>query len=289
MNVVLNFSPLALFLIMLGVGMSISIKDFIEVFKNLKILLIGLLSQIVILPLIGFLFVILMPVDLVFKLGIILITCVPSSVTSNYITKLVDGNIALSVSLTSITASLSFITIPFILIIIAPIATDEAIIFQELNFIKMSLGLLSITSIPIFVGMVINIKFSIFAEKIKNIYSIFSLLLFIVVISAAWISEWNTIISLYKSIGFLVAGLSVVILIVSFILVNLFKLSEANRKTIIIESFVQNAAMAIIVGGVAFGLNSGYLAIAALYALLQYKILLFLWAGNNFFKKFYKI
>jgi hypothetical protein len=63
----------------------------------------------------------------------------------------------------------------------------------------------------------------------------------------------------------------------------------ANKKAIIVESFIQNAAMAIIVGGVAFGLNSGYLAIAALYALLQYKILLFLWAGNNFFKKFYKI
>ena len=66
----------------------------------------------------------------------------PSAVTSNYITKLADGNIALSVSLTAITACLSFITIPFILIIVAPYCIDEATVFQELNFLKMSLGLL---------------------------------------------------------------------------------------------------------------------------------------------------
>ena len=77
-----------------------------------------------------------------------------------------------------------------------------------------------------------------------------------------------------------------VILIVSCSLTNLLNLNKANKKTIIIESFIQNAAMAIIVGGVAFGDKNGYLAISALYALLQYKILLFLWATNKLFKKF---
>ena len=67
---------------------------------------------------------------------------------------------------------------------------------------------------------------------------------------------------------------------------NFLNLNEANKKTIILESFIQNAAMAIIVGGVAFGAESGYLAIAGLYALLQYKILLFLWATNKLFNKF---
>ena len=288
MNTIVNFSPLAIFIIMLGVGMSVSLKNFIEVFQDIKVLLIGLFSQIVILPVIGFLFVIFTPVDLVFKLGIILITCVPSAVTSNYITKLVSGNIALSVSLTAITASLSFITIPFILIIVAPLALDEASVFQELDFIKMSLWLLLITTIPVFIGMFINTKFLIFVEKINKFYSIFSLLLFVIIILAAWFSEWNIIISLYKSIGFLVAALAIVVLIISYTFVNLFNLNEANKKTIIIESFIQNSAMAIIVGGITFGAASGYLAIAALYALLQYKILLLLWATHKFLKKFNK-
>ncbi len=286
MKIILDFSPLALFLIMIGVGMSVNIKSFFEVFKNLKALLIGLLSQMVILPLIGFLFAIFAPIDHVFKLGIILITCVPSAVTSNYISKLVDGNVALSVSLTSITACFSFITIPFILLIVAPGVLDRTDIFQELNFIKMSLGLLMITTVPVLMGVFVSRKFSVFAKKINKFYSIFSLLLFVTTVIAALASEWNVVINLYESIGLLVISLALVVLITSYTLVNLINLNEANKKTIIIESFIQNAAMAIIVGGTALGAGNGYLAIAVLYALLQYKILLFLWCVIKFFKKF---
>ena len=286
MNIILQFAPVVIFLITLGVGMSVNIKNFIDVIKNLKVLLIGLFLQMVILPSIGFLFAIFSPVDLTLKLGIILITCVPSAVSSNYITKLADGNVALSVSLTAITVCLSFITIPFIFTIVAPIAIDGANVFQKLNFIKISAVLLLTATIPVVLGIFINTKFPIFVEKINKFYPIFSLSLFMTVILAAWFSEWNNIIVLYKSVGLLVLALSMVILIVSFSLTNLLNLNKANKKTIIIESFIQNAAMAIIVGGVAFGDKNGYLAISALYALLQYKILLFLWATNKLFKKF---
>ena len=285
MNIVLQFTPAVIFFIMLGVGMSVKIKNFIEVFKRLNVLLIGLFSQMVLLPAIGLTFAIFAPVDLSIKLGIILITCVPSAVTSNYITKLADGNVALSVSLTAITACLSFISIPFILLIVAPIALDETNIFQKLNFTKMSLGLLLITTTPVLLGIFLNTKFSIFVEKINKFYSIISLLLFLTIILAAWFSEWTTITSLYKSIGILVIALVVVVLIASYVLVKLFNLNKASRKTIIIESFIQNAAMAIIVGEKVFGNESGYLAISALYALLQYKVLILLWCTNKLFSK----
>ena len=285
MNVILQFAPIVIFLIMLGVGMSVNIKNFIDVFKNLKVLFAGLFLQIIILPSIGFFFAIFAPIDLVLKLGIILITCVPSAVTSNYITKLADGNVALSVSLTAITACFSFVTIPFILLIVAPIAIDGAALFQKLNFVKMSLSLLILTTIPVLLGVYVNTRFSIFAEKINKFYAFFSALLFSIIIFAAWISEWSSIIYLYKTIGLLVISLGVVVLITSYTLANLLNLNEANKKTIIIESFIQNGAMAIIVGGVAFGDKSGFLAIAALYALLQYKILFLLWLTIKFFKK----
>jgi len=283
MNIVLNYSPIALFLIMIGIGMSVSIKSLIEVYKNLKVLLTGLLLQMLILPTIGLCFAIFAPVDTAVKLGVILITCVPSAISSNYITKLASGNIALSVSLTAVTSSLSFITIPFMLIIVAPIILDEAIIFQEFNFKKISLFLFFMATVPILIGTFINTKFSIFVEKIKKIYSIFSLLLFLIIIFAAWFSEWDFIISLYKSIGLLVVLLLILILVITYTLVNLLNLSEINRKTIIIESLIQNAAAAIIVGSAFLGVEGGYLAVAALYALLQYKILIFLWVINKFY------
>ena len=124
-----------------------------------------------------------------------------------------------------------------------------------------------------------------FVKEINKFYSIFSLLLFVIIILSAWFSEWSSIVILYKSIGLLAASLAIVILITSYTLVNSLNLNEADKKTIILESFIQNAAMAIIVGGVAFGEKNGYLAIAALYALLQYKILLLIWAKNKIFKK----
>ena len=285
MNIVLQLSPVAMFFIMLGVGMSVNIKNFIAVFTTLKVLMIGIFLPMIILPSIGFFFAIFLLTDPVLKVGIILITCVPSAVTSNYITKLVGGNIALSVSLTAITACLSFISIPFILSIVAPIVIDGTSVLQKLSFLKLSLALLLITTLPVFLGIFINTKFSTFVEKINKFYSTFSLLLFMVIILAAWISEWSTIIVLYKSIGLMTLSLAIVVLITSYTLVKLLNLNEANKKAIIIEAFIQNAAMAIVVGGTNFVDKSGYLAIAGLYALLQYKILLLLWAGNKIFIK----
>ena len=110
MNIIIQFTPVVMVFIMFGIGMNVNKKNFFEVFKDLKSLSTGLLLQIIILPTIGLTFAFFGPDNLVLKLGIILITCVPSAVSSNYITKLAGGNVALSVSLTAITACLSFIT-----------------------------------------------------------------------------------------------------------------------------------------------------------------------------------
>lgn len=282
MLIISKFAPFLLFYIMLSVGMSTNIKNFIEVFKNLKALLIGLASQIIILPLIGFLFAFFATSDPVLKVGIILITCMPSAVTSNYITKLASGNLALSVSLTAISASLSFVTIPFIFLIVSPAVIGETTVLQGLDFKKMSLNLLLMTTIPVLIGMFVNTKFFIFVKKINKFFSYSSLLLFLIIIFGAWISEWNSVSQLYKSIGILLVFISATILIIVNILVNVFNLNLENKKTIIIETFIQNGAMAIIVGELTLGFGSGYMSVVAIYALLQYKIFLFWWATKKF-------
>ena len=282
MTIISKFAPFVLFYIMLCIGMSTNIKNFVEVFKNFKVLLVGLTSQIIILPCIGILFAILGTSDPVLKVGIILIVCMPSAITSNYVTKLANGNIALSVCLTAITAALSFITIPFIFTVVSPIVISESIVLQGLDFKKMSLSLLLMTTIPVSIGIFINTKFHIFIKKINKFFSYSSLFLFLLVIIGAWISEWLYVIELYKTIGFLIALLSVVVLIVVNVLVNIFKLNIENKRTIIIETFVQNGAMAIIVGKLALGFGSGYMAIAAIYALFQYKVLCVWWITKKF-------
>jgi BASS family bile acid:Na+ symporter len=148
-EIITKLAPFALFYIMLGIGMSTNIKKFFEILKNLKVLLIGLISQIIILPCIGFLFAIFLTNDPVMKVGIILITSMPSAVSSNYITKLANGNIALSVSLTAVSAILSFITIPFIFIVVSPMIISDITVLQDLKFLKMSVGLLLMTTVPV--------------------------------------------------------------------------------------------------------------------------------------------
>ena len=282
MEVVTKFAPFALFYIMLGIGMSTNIKNFVEIFKNLKFLLIGLTSQIIILPCIGFLFAIFATNDPVLKVGIILITSMPSAVSSNYITKLANGNIALSVSLTAVSAILSFITIPFIFIVVSPMIISEITILQDLNFKKLSMSLLFMTTVPVLIGILINAKFTIFVEKINKFFSYSSLFLFLFIIFGAWISEWSSVIELYKSIGFLLLSLTVAILIIVNILVNVFNLNLQNKRTIIIETLIQNGAMAIIVGELTLGFGAGYMSVAAVYALLQYKLLCVWWATKKF-------
>jgi len=282
MEIITKFAPFALFYIMLGIGMSTNIKSLVEAFKNLKVLLIGLTSQIIILPCIGFLFAVFATNDPVLKLGIILITSMPSAVSSNYITKLANGNIALSVSLTAVSAILSFITIPFIFIVVSPLIISEITVLQDLRFLKMSVGLLLMTTVPVFLGIFINTKFSIFAEKISKFFSYSSLFLFLLVIFGAWISEWSTINELYKSIGFLLLCLTVTILIIANILVNVFNLNLQNKRTIVIETLIQNGAMAIIVGELTLGFGTGYMSVAAIYALIQYKLLCVWWASKKF-------
>jgi len=282
MEIITKFAPFVLFYIMLGIGMSVNLKNFVNVLKNLKILLIGLTSQIIILPSIGFLFAIFLTNDPVLKVGIILITSMPSAVSSNYITKLANGNIALSVSLTAVSAILSFITIPFIFIVVSPLIISESNVLQDLNFLKMSIGLLFMTTVPVLIGIFINTKFFLFVEKINKFFSYSSLFLFLLIIIQAWISEWSTVIELYKSIGFLLLSLTVVILIIANILVNVFNLNLENKRTIILETLIQNGAMAIIVGELTLGFGAGYMSVAAVYALLQYKLLCVWWATKKF-------
>ena len=282
MEIITKFSPFVLFYIMLGIGMSTNTRNFFEIFKNLKVLLIGLTSQIIILPCIGFLFAIFATNDPVLEVGIILITSMPSAVSSNYITKLANGNIALSVSLTAISAILSFITIPFIFIVISPIIISEITVLQDLKFLKTSVALLLMTTVPVCIGIFINTKFSIFAEKINKFFSYSSLFLFLLIIFGAWISEWSVVNELYKSIGFLLLSLTLFILIIVNILINVFNINLQNKRTIIIETLIQNGAMAIIIGQLTLGFGSGYISVAAVYALLQYKLLCVWWATNKF-------
>ena len=114
MGIVTTIAPFALALIMLALGASLTVNDFTRVVKNPKEFLIGLVCQLVVLPIVGYLLIIILKTPLELALGVMLIAAAPGGVTSNVLTKFADGDVALSISLTAVTSLISIISVPFV-------------------------------------------------------------------------------------------------------------------------------------------------------------------------------
>lgn len=269
-----KIAPLILFYIMFSLGLHCKFSDFKKVLVNPKNLIIGLLSQTVVLPIIGLVFAYFAPISLNYKVGIILITCVPSTVTSNYLTKIINGNISLSITMTAISSLISFITIPLIITKIAPIIGLMNAVKIDLNFLKLSFVLFVISTVPIVLGILTNTKFNNFSQSVSPLINKSAILLFIITILVAWYSDFEMSLIAYKEMFLVLIVLMLLVLIYVNILVKALKINVRDSKTIITETFIQNGAMGILIGSSIFGLGSGYLMMSAIYGLFQYKLFL---------------
>ena len=123
MGIVTTIAPIALAILMLGLGASLTFQDFLRVFKNPKDFFIGFVCQLIILPLVAYSLIIILKVPIELALGVMLIAAAPGGVTSNVLTKFADGDVALSISLTAFMSLISIISVPFI-------------IFQSIDLLK---------------------------------------------------------------------------------------------------------------------------------------------------------
>ena len=279
MEIVTKLSPFALFFIMFSLGLNCNFHGLIKVFKNFKSLSVGIFLQIFLLPIVGLLLAYFLTIPANYKIGIILITCVPSAVFSNYLTKLINGNVHLSISLTVVSSLFSFISIPLILTVIAPSLNLINLTQFNFSFYKISLFLLFMSSVPILLGITISTKFSNFAKLISPFLSKISLIIFVLVILLAWYLDFEFSMIAYKELIWTLLLLMAIIFICANLLIKLFNIDQEDKKTIILEIFIQNGAMAILIGSTIFGLGDGFLFMSAIYGLFQYKIFLlwFLW------------
>ena len=114
MEVATKIAPIALIIIMLGLGFGLTKEDFLRVLKNPKDFLVGLTSQLIILPVVAFILIKILNTPLELALGVMIIAAAPGGVTSNILTKFANGDVALSISLTAIISLISIVTVPFI-------------------------------------------------------------------------------------------------------------------------------------------------------------------------------
>ena len=266
MEIVTKIAPLGLALIMLGLGMNLTINDFLRVLKVPKDFLVGFFCQMILLPIIAFVIIKLLNMPIELALGVMLIAAAPGGVTSNVLTKFANGDVALSISLTAIISLVSIVSVPFILF--TSMDFFEIVVKKEISMLGISLKMFSVVTIPVIIGMIIKH----FAKNfiIKNVLLIqrISIVLFVLIFVAIYVEEWDNIVNFIAQAGLIAFILNVVMMVVGFYVAKFFASGVAQQRCISLECGLQNGTLAVFVATQLFD-EMVYVVPAAAYALVM--------------------
>jgi len=268
MGIVTTIAPVALALIMLGLGASLTVKDFTRVAQNPKEFFVGLVCQLVVLPLIAYLLIIILKTPIELALGVMLIAAAPGGVTSNVLTKFADGDVALSISLTAITSLISIVSVPYVVFLSIEIF-DITYVQKEVSMLGISLKMFFVVTVPVILGMLLRKFADNFILNNMKIIQRISIGLFVIVFVAIYIEEWNSIVMFITKAGTIAFILNVTMMIVGFYVAKFFATGVAQRRCISLECGLQNGTLAVFVGTQLFGTNMTYMVPTAAYALIM--------------------
>jgi len=267
MEIVTTIAPIALAIIMLGLGASLTLSDFSRVIKNPKDFFIGFVCQLFVLPLVAYLLIIILKVPTEMALGVMLIAAAPGGVTSNVLTKFADGDVALSVTLTAFMSLISIISVP-IIVALAIDLFEISYVAKEISMIGISLKMFFVVTVPVIIGMIIrHLTGDLMIRNLKIIQRS-SIALFFVVFAAIYIEECNNIVSFLTRAGTIALILNVVMMIVGFYVAKFFASGVAQQRAISLECGLQNGTLAVFVGTQLFD-NVVYMVPTAAYALIM--------------------
>jgi BASS family bile acid:Na+ symporter len=260
--------PTALAIMMLGMGLSLVPEDFQRVRKYPKAVSIGLISQLVFLPIIGFVIAKVVPMQPAIAMGLMIVALCPGGVSSNIITFLAKGDVALSVTLTAVSSVITVFTIP----VFANLAFQHFI--GETAAIALPIGstilqIFLITLLPIGLGMGLRQILPELARRLEKVTSRLAIALLAAIILILLVREWNRLPGFIVQVGVGVVLLNVVSMFAGVYISKLFKLNPPQQICIAIEVGLQNGTLAIaITAGL---LNNPDMAVpAAVYSLFMY-------------------
>ena len=268
MEVVTKIAPIALALIMLTLGLGLTTSDFTRVIKRPKDFLVGLICQVILLPIIAFVLIKILNVQPALALGVMIIAAAPGGVTSNILTKFANGDVALSVSLTAIISLLSILTVPFIVIKSADLL-DINYLSKEISMSGISIKMFLVVTLPVVIGMLIRKFAQDFIIKRTALIEKISLTLFMIVFISIWLEEWDNIIMYISKAGVITLLLNVTMMVLGFYVAKIFASGIEQRKCISLECGLQNGTLAVFVSTQIFD-DIIYLIPTASYALIMF-------------------
>ncbi len=238
--------PLGLAFIMFSIGLGLQVSDFTRIFYQPRAIAVGLLNQLVLLPMIGLVVLLGYTGRPEFALGLMILAASPGGITSNLLTTLAGGNAALSVSLTAITSLASVITVPLIL------GFAQMMFLGTGQDIQMPIGrimgsVLVVTAIPIALGMALQAWKANWANKLKPIARHAATLVFALIVISAFIGQMDNITDHFADIGPRLVLLNIGTMIAAVLSARALGLTHQDNVAITLECGLQNAALAIFI------------------------------------------
>jgi len=271
LEIVTKIAPIALALIMLGLGLGLAPRDFLRVINNPKDFTVGIICQLILLPIVAYILALILlqqglPVEI--AVGLMIIAAAPGGVTSNVLTKFANGDVALSISLTAIVSLISIISVPFIVLTSANLLGIKEI-SSDITMIGIALKMALVVSVPVIIGMIIRKFAENFISSNLKIINRITGILFILVFAAIWIEERENIFTYLAQAGLAVLVLNVIMMILAFYIAKIFATGVSQRKCISLECGLQNGTLAVFVATQIFN-DVTFMIPTAAYALIMY-------------------
>ena len=260
---------LALAVIMFGVALGIKPSDFKRLFKEPKLVLIGVLLQFVLLPLLTFLLVLLIKPQPSIALGMMMVAACPGGNISNFMTHLSNGNTALSVSLTAFATFIAVFMTPFNFQFYGYLYEPTSVLLKEvqLNPFDLLEVVLLILGIPLILGMLLRSKNEKLAILISKRLKPLSIIVFIIIV----ILDFSNNIEVFNTYAHHVIGIgilhNILAILLGFTVAKAFNLSFENQKTLAIETGIQNSGLGLLLIFTFFNGLGGMAILAAFWGI----------------------
>ena len=274
MNTIWIVMPILIVLMFL-LGTELNKEAFVNVARHPKAVALGMTGQIVLLPAIAFALAWLLEVPPVYFMGLVLIACCPGGSSSKVFSMLAKGDVALSVTLTAVSSIVTLFTLPVIMELTSHIVSHNAGISIELPVGKLLVQNIVLLFVPLMAGWLFRRWKPLLAEKVSKVLNKLAFPALMTLALLFFLQYTQEIIDNFRLIGMACGLLILASMACSSLLARVGRLTNAVRRTIVIEVGMQNAAQAIAIATSPFIFNSGEMAIPAIiYALLMNVILL---------------
>lgn len=272
MNTIWIVLPI-LTVLMFDLGLTLKLKDFYLVVARPKAFIVALTGQIVLLPLIAFGLGHLFHLTPLFLVGLMLIACSPGGSSSNIFSKLAGGDVALSVTLTAMSSLITLLTLPLLMgWVTASTGSEAGITLPVGNLLKQNLLLMLL---PVLLGIAVNRWWPRAAARIDKVLSKAAFPALMLLVAVFFAQHYSTIFENIGRVGACVTALILLAAGCAAALSRIFRISGKERRTVVIEVGMQNAAQAIALATSPFVFNNQEMAIPAiLYSLMMNVVLL---------------